>query len=362
MFNATQPAPSQVYLGGRPPISRFIGVAPSAILEYTLPPAGGGGTTSGVIQSRALLTAERGSAFRGLAVSQWTPVPTPSATSSATATASSSATATSSSSASATSSASASATSTATMSAEPSQTVTRSVTASRTPAIYNSGLPTFSAAPTSSAQPSADSTSTARSTESASSTLTPTPSATSSLSVGASPSQTATVTPTASPSSTTSFVNATGGAAMAAGGTDNEGLKVGFGIAVPLLILGVSGFVLFSLFKSGKLMIMLKSTPKYFKHGYGKQTYNSARAPRVPMNGHPALRMNPLTPPNTQMSYNTKILDQMRSQKASMRQLVENQSVMVENGARTIIKTRVSFAPSLSTAKLPVSPSVGTSV
>lgn len=147
---------------------------------------------------------------------------------------------------------------------------------------------------------------------------------------------------------------------MAAGVSDAEDLKLGFGIAVPLLIIGASGFVLFTLFKSGKLMTMFKSTPKYFKHGYGKQTYNSARAPRVPMQGHPVLRTNPLTPPNTQMSYNTKILDQMRSQKASMRQLVENQSVMVENGARTIIKTRVSFAPSLSSAQLPVSP--GTSV
>lgn len=148
---------------------------------------------------------------------------------------------------------------------------------------------------------------------------------------------------------------------MAAGGRDTEGLKLGFGIAVPLLIIGISGFILFSLFKSGKLMIMFKSTPKYFKHGYGKQTYSSARAPRVPMQGHPALRMNPLNPPAVQMNYNSKILEQMRTQKKNyVKQETQQDTIMIENGARTIIKTRVVFAPSLSTAQLPVSP--GTSV
>lgn len=383
MFNATQPAPSGIYLGGRPPITKFLGVSMNAIMEYSIPPASGGGTMSSTLTSRPLLGADRGTSFRGLAVSFWTPIPTPSAAPSPTSTLSVSAT--------------------ASVSALPTETVSQSTTATRTPVIYGSAFPTFSAAPTYSAQPSAASTSTAKATDSitgsstptpsqtptlsvgaspsitpsrtssasptptlsASSTQTPTP--TSSISIGLSPSQTATTTPSASPSSTATFVNATG-AAMAASGTDAEALKLGFGIAVPLLIVGAAGIALFSLFKSGKLMIMLKTTPKYFKHGYGKMSYNSARAPRVPniprapMQGHPVLRANPLNPPTTQMSYNSKILDQMRSQKVSVRQLVENQTVMMENGARTIIKTRVSFAPSLSSAALPVSPSVGTSV
>ena len=367
MFNATQPAPSVITMGGRPPITKFHGVTVNALVEYTIPPAGGGGgsgTVSSTLGARILLNADRASTFRGLAVSQWTPIPTPSASTTMSATASASATAT----ATATVTASSSATTTST--ATPTSTST--ATSTRSAVFYATSFPTFSALVSPSAAPSSTSLASQSSTESMTSTPTRTPTPTSSISTGASPSVTPSAEPTPStspsptmtvtPSSTPSFVNNTNAAAAISTGPDNEGLKLGFGIAVPLLIVGASGFALFTLFKSGKLMTMFKSTPKYFKHGYGKQTYNSARAPRVPMQNHPVLRQNPLNPTSTQMSYNTKILDQMRSQKASMRQLVENQSVMMENGARTIIKTRVSFGPSLSTATLPVSPTVGTSV
>jgi hypothetical protein len=345
LFNATQPAPTAIFIGGKPPITRFLGVAPSAILEYSIPPSGGGGSYTTTIQSRPLLSADRGTSFRGLAVSSWSPPPSPSLS----ATSSGSATAT------ATSSSSASATSTATQSAY----------------VTNTAFATFSAPPTQSSYASAASTSTATPsptptlslglspTSSPTITVTSSPTPTESRNLGSSPSdtptQSSTPTPSSTPSSTPTFQNATGGAAAAIG-TNVEDLKVGFGVGVPIVFLIVGIIALYMLFKSGKLLTMWKPKPNYFRHGYG------GRAPRVPMKQHPILRENPLQASNVKMNYNSKLLEQMRSQKFTTQQLQETQTVMTESGDRTVIKTKIRFSPQLSTLHLPGTPSVGSSV
>lgn len=343
MFNATQPTPNTVFIGGRAPISRFHGVTGNALVEYSIPPGGGSGTAYSALGARVLMSADRTTVFRGLAVSAWTPVPSPSTMATVTA------------------SPSASASLTMSVSASPSvervvatATASASATASTTALsrYYISAQETYSASPTRSsdwsstphvsmsASASAKPTRSVGYSESNTASPTPTPSQTGSptatLSQGASPSTTSTASLSPTPSSTSSFLNNTE-AGIAAASDPDYGLKVGFGVAVPLLLVGVSGFVLFSLFKSGKLFTMFKPQPKYMRHGYG------AKAPRAPMAKHPVMSQNPLASQTIQMNFNTKALDSIRKGQFSVRALEANQEVSQLEKPQTIVKTRVSF-------------------
>jgi hypothetical protein len=335
MFNTTQPSPNTLVMLGSPLLTKFYGITPNSLMEYSIGIPSGGAIRNTILTGRILMTADRNTGFRGLTVSTWTqPTQTQTMTRTATATASP------------TSSSSASSSASATQSTIPSvsSSVSATTTGTHSSVVSSTTFPTFSAVYSPTSAPSV----------SYEGSLTPT-----SLGVTQSVSPIPTISP--SPTSTFSLTNSSNAAAVSTG-PDIEDLKLGFGIAVPLLVLGASFIGIFMLFKSGKLFTMFKSKPNYFKHGYGKQT--SARAPRIPMENHPAFRANPLAPMSTQMTHNLKVLDQMRAQKkAYVKQETEETTVTIENGVRTIIKTRVSFAPSLSTTRLPISKTVtGTSV
>lgn len=337
MFNTSFPVPTALFLGARPPIVKFHGVAPTQLMEFTIPIPTTGGSVSSALITRTLATAERGKQFRGLVASNWVfPSPSPSATWSTTAT----------------SSASSSGSSSSTTTASNSATTTSSSSSSLSPVSTES----MSSSPTAISKGYSMSSSI---TPSKTSTSTSSPTATLSLgssvsrTTSSSPSPTPTLTPTPTSTKSNTTVPDSPAAAAASGLTEGEKLSLGFGLTA--LIATVAGcVVLYGCYKSGKLFtLFLKKPPTTSK----KPRHSSGQARNRPRKLAPV-----------QLNINPAHLAKLNETRVSMR-VAEEQTQIAEGGGYTIKTIKRTYAPmridtgGISTRTLsPLTNRMGTSV
>lgn len=307
MFNASFPTPTALFLGARPPIVKFHGVATTQLMEFTIPIPTTGGTVSSALITRTLATAEPGKQFRGLVASNWiAPSPSPSATWSSTATAS------------------ASMSYSTTRSSTASSTISSTATLSAAPIAF-----TASTSPTPTATPTLPSVS---SSTTASATSTSTPTLTTSRSVGTSASSTPTPTYSPTPTATRSNNTVPDSPAAAAVPGLTEGEKIGLGFGLTGLVGAVIGCVLlYGCYKSGKLFTLFLKKPTAQK---SQRTHiSSGRARSLPRSLAPV-----------QLNINPAHLAKLNETRMSMR-VAEEQTQITEGGGFTVKTIKRTYAP-----------------